>query len=110
VTKFSCFVIIPLYIAKDLEISLNCVSFVVKVKFFHLKKVKAIFFTRTQILLYVARGRHVFFCFEAICERYNIRTALSSSVEPIRSVCYRFLHCMLLYRILHCCLRLTAMK
>jgi hypothetical protein len=57
------------------------------------------------------------FCFEAICDRYFFKLNCFKLIgwfnhhnvfPPIRSVCYRFLHCD--YRILHCCLGLTALK
>jgi hypothetical protein len=84
---------------------------------------KAIFSTRSQILLYVAR-RHVCFvlkqsvtvyffklnCFKLIGWFYH-----HNIFPPIRSVCYRFLHCCYrflhcCYRFLHCCLGLNALK
>jgi hypothetical protein len=79
---------------------------------FHLKiKIRAKFSTRRQLLLYVAR-RHVCFvlkqsvtvyffklnCFKLIGWFYH-----HNVFPPIRSVCYRFLHCC--YRFLHCCYR-----
>jgi hypothetical protein len=59
----------------------------------------------------------VLFCFEAICDRYFFKLNCFKLIDwfnhhnvfpPIRSVCYRFLHCC--YRFLHCCLWLTALK
>jgi hypothetical protein len=78
------------------------------------------------------------FCFEAICDRYFFRLNCFKLIgwfnhhnvfPPIRSVCYRFLHCDYRklhcdykklhcdyrnlhfdYRKLHCCLGLTALK
>jgi hypothetical protein len=77
---------------------------------FHLKiKIKAIFSTRRQLLLYVARRAPCLFCFEAICDRYFFKLNCFKLSDwfnhhhvfpPIRSVRYRFLHCD--YRKLHC--------
>jgi hypothetical protein len=78
------------------------------------------------------------FCFEAICDRYFFKLNCFKLIgwfnhynvfPPIRSVCYRFLHCDYRklhcdykklhcyyrklhcdYRKLHCCLGLTALK
>jgi hypothetical protein len=64
------------------------------------------------------------FCFEAICDRYFFKLNCFKRIgwfnnhnvfPPIRSVCYRFLHCDYRklhcdYKKLHCCLELTALK
>jgi hypothetical protein len=64
------------------------------------------------------------FCFEAICDRYFFKLNcfkligwfnLHNVFPPIRSVCYRFLHCDYRklhcdYRKLNCCSGLAALK
>jgi hypothetical protein len=64
------------------------------------------------------------FCFEAICDRYFFKLNCFKLIgwfnhhnvfPPIRSVCYRFLHCDYRklhsdYRKFHCCLGLTVLK
>jgi hypothetical protein len=109
------------------------VLFKVKAFRFNNKDKSHIFHAKGQLLLYVA-WRHV--CFEAICDRYFFKLDCfkldcfkligwfyhHNVFLPIRSVCYRFLHCFYrflhfcyrflhcCYRFLHCCLWLTALK
>jgi hypothetical protein len=98
---------------------------------FHLKiKIKAKFSMRRQLLLCVAR-RHVCFVLKQSVTVYFFKLNCLKLIgwfyrhnvfPPIRSVCFRFLHCFnrflhscyrflhSCYRFLHCCLGLNALK
>jgi hypothetical protein len=131
---------ITLYNANSLKIPLNYVIFVSHVKVnafpFKNKDKSHIFHAKVTFTLYSAAP--CLFCFEAICDRYFFKLNCFKMTgrfnhhnvfPPIRSVCYRFLHCDYRklhcdykklhcdyrklhgdYRKLHCCLGLTALK
>jgi hypothetical protein len=101
-----------------------------KVNAFPFKK-KAIFSTRRQLLLYLARRHVCFVLMQSVHDCYFFKLNCFKLIgwfnhhnvfPPIRSICYRFLHCDYRklhcdykklhcdYRKLHCCWGLTALK
>jgi hypothetical protein len=112
--KFSWLGYINIYNANSLKIPLNYVSFVsliivlFKSKSFPLKKDKSHIF-QPKWTFTLCSAAPCLFCFEAICDRYVFKLNCFKLIgwfyhqivfPPIRSVCYRFLHCD--YRKLHC--------
>ena len=97
------------------KFSLNCLRW----RLFHLKKDKSHIFQPKTTLCSAAPSRRVCFVFgsnlwplllELNCGLIKLIGWFYHHIvfPPIRSVCYRFLHCD--YRKLHCCLGLTALK
>jgi hypothetical protein len=131
--KFSWLCYITLYNANSLKIPLSYVFLLVlfKVNAFPFKNKDKSHIFHAKVTFTLCSAAPCLFCFEAICDRYFFKLNCFKMTgrfnhhnvfPPIRSVCYRFLHCDYRklqcdykklycdYRKLHCCLGLTALK
>jgi hypothetical protein len=108
---FSWLCYITLYNANSLKILLNYVIVLVlfKANAFPFKNKDKSHIFQAKATFTLCRAAPCLFCFEAICDRYFLKLNCFKLIgwfnhhnvfPPIRSVCYRFLHCD--YRKLHC--------